>query len=100
MQIKAAFRLLAKKYHPDLVSPAQRVEAERRFKLIAEAHAQLTHGAQTRSGVSCTRPGVQHGARRETQGLANDLRAQGEGWARARARRGYAGGSRGEEARG
>lgn len=89
LQIKAAFRLLAKKCHPDLVSPAQRAEAERRFKQIAEAHAQLTHGARpVGDGGASERAG--------TGSAPTNLRepVAGEGRARARARDDAAGGAR------
>ncbi|HWL53545.1 MAG TPA: J domain-containing protein [Chthoniobacteraceae bacterium] len=39
--IKSAFRKLARKYHPDMVKPAEREAAERRFKEINEAYEVL-----------------------------------------------------------
>ncbi|MFA4843219.1 MAG: molecular chaperone DnaJ [Candidatus Omnitrophota bacterium] len=40
--IKAAYRSLALKYHPDRVSPDKKKEAEERFKGISEAYAVLS----------------------------------------------------------
>lgn len=47
MQIKEAYRALAKRNHPDLCDAAARAEAEVRFKIINEARTQLlaSHGA-------------------------------------------------------
>ena len=47
LQIKEAYRAMAKKYHPDLCDEAVRAEAEVQFKLINEARMQLlsSHGA-------------------------------------------------------
>lgn len=41
LQIKEAYRALAKRHHPDLCEASARSEAERQFKLINEARTQL-----------------------------------------------------------
>jgi len=42
MQVKEAYRKLAFKFHPDLVTPDDKVAAEKSFKEISEAYAKLT----------------------------------------------------------
>ena len=37
-EIKSAFRKLARQYHPDVVNPSEKAEAEKRFKEINEAY--------------------------------------------------------------
>ncbi|KFM22894.1 hypothetical protein F751_6403 [Auxenochlorella protothecoides] len=52
LQIKEAYRALAKRHHPDLCEASARSEAERQFKLINEARTQLLASS---SGSSSTR---------------------------------------------
>ena len=40
-EIKSAFRKLARQYHPDVVNPSEKAEAEKRFKEINEAYEVL-----------------------------------------------------------
>jgi len=41
-EVKEAYRKLAFKFHPDLVTPDDKVAAEKSFKEISEAYAKLT----------------------------------------------------------
>ncbi|MBI3593345.1 MAG: DnaJ domain-containing protein [Nitrospirae bacterium] len=64
--IKSAFRKLARKYHPDLVSPAQKKSSEEKFKELNEANEVLSDpekrkkydllGANYREGMDFTPP--------------------------------------------
>ncbi len=65
-EIKSSFRKLARKYHPDLASPAQKKSSEEKFKEINEANEVLSDpkkrnkydllGANYREGMDFTPP--------------------------------------------
>ncbi|EOD12027.1 hypothetical protein EMIHUDRAFT_257241, partial [Emiliania huxleyi CCMP1516] len=55
-EIKTAFRMLAKTWHPDKHSGASKAAAEQRFKQIALAYETLTWGTRAQYG-SASRPG-------------------------------------------
>ena len=61
-EIKAAYHGMAKKWHPDRYTGAEKVEAERRFRLLAEAYSILKDSGrpeerpQTAAGPAATPP--------------------------------------------
>lgn len=50
-EVKVAYKLLAKKWHPDLHRGAAKVKAEEQFKLVQEAFQAISSGAASRAGA-------------------------------------------------
>ena len=76
-EIRAAFRKLTLKYHPDRYSPDKRAEAERRFQEITEAFNVLSHPASRDKYDKELSLGTDEAKKRDPKEIAQRLAAKG-----------------------